>query len=113
MEVKDGVVQGCSRTGGSHGWQLYSVSRWSAEDGQKLRERLEYEFEHGNRQIYWDDIAMFCYFDDFRLGIREMKADAIAEIDELDELATIDSSYLPYLQEAGFSTGHQRTAVNA
>ena len=27
MTVKDGVVRGCSRTGGSGGWQLYSISR--------------------------------------------------------------------------------------
>ena len=37
MEVEDGVVKSCSRTGGRHGWQLYSISRWTAEDGAKLR----------------------------------------------------------------------------
>ena len=36
MEVEDGVVKSCSRTGGRHGWQLYSISRWTAEDGAKL-----------------------------------------------------------------------------
>ena len=30
MDVEDGVVKSCSRTGGSHGWQLYSISRWTA-----------------------------------------------------------------------------------
>ena len=28
MRVEDGVVVSCSRTGGNHGWQLYSISRW-------------------------------------------------------------------------------------
>ena len=37
LQVEDGIVTGCSRTGGSRGWQLYSVSRWSAEDGRRLR----------------------------------------------------------------------------
>lgn len=97
MDVEDGVVKSSSRTGGSHGWQLYSISRWTAEDGEKLRKHLEYEFERGNRQIYWDDVAMFCHFEDFKLGIREMKSSDIIEIDGLDELAAIDHSYQEYI----------------
>ncbi len=96
MQVENGVVRSCSRTGGSHGWQLYSVSRWSGEDGKKLRAQLEYEFERGNRDIYWDDVAMFLHFEDYRLGIREMKAGDIKEIDSLEELAAIDGSYMKY-----------------
>lgn len=93
MQVEDGVVKTCSRTGGSNGWQLYSISRWSSEDGEKLRKHLEYEFERGNRDIYWDDVVMFCYFNDYTLGIREMKSSDIIEIDGLDELVAIDHSY--------------------
>ena len=98
MDVKDGVVKNCSKTGGSHGWQLYSISRWTAEDGKKLRRHLEHEFENGNRGTYWDDVAMFCHFKDYTLGIREMKATDIIEIDGLDELLAIDQSYKAYLQ---------------
>lgn len=97
MTLEDGIVKSCSRTGGEKGWQLYSVSRWSAEDGKKLRHHLEYEFQRGNRDIYWDDVAMFCHFQDFTLGIREMQASDIIEIDGLAELADIDPSYRPYL----------------
>lgn len=97
MDVKDGVVKSCSRTGGSHGWQLFSISRWTAEDGKKLRRHMEYEFDRGNRQIYWDDVAMFCHFGDYKLGIREMKSSDIIEIDGIDELAAIDRSYQKYL----------------
>ena len=32
MTVEDGIVTRCSRTGGSNGWQLYSISRWTAEE---------------------------------------------------------------------------------
>lgn len=93
MKVTNGVVQSCSRTGGTGGWQLYSVSRWNAEDGRKLRKHLEYEFERGNRDIYWDDVAMFCHFDEYTLGIKEMQYDDIIEIDDYDELVAIDKSY--------------------
>ena len=98
MQVEDGVVKSCSRNGGSTGWQLYSISRWTLEDGERLREQLKYEFENGNNQIYWDDVAMFCHFEDYRLGIREMECMDIREIDGIEELAEIDESYKSYLK---------------
>lgn len=93
MDVENGIVKSCSRTGGDHGWQLYSISRWTEEDGKRLRKDLEYEFESGNRQIYWDDVAMFCHFQSYKLGIFEMKSTDVIEIDSISELAAIDSSY--------------------
>ena len=98
--VKDGIVTSCSRTGGKGGWQLYSISRWTAEDGRKLKYFLEVEFkEKQNRQIYWDDVAMFCHPDDFKLGIRPMNASDIIEVDNLSELIALDESYKKYVEE--------------
>lgn len=96
MQVdSDGIVSSCSRNGGEKGWQLFSVSRWTAEDGKKLKKHLEEEYEvKKNKQIYWDDVAMFCHFEDYKLGIMAMKAGDIVEIDNFDELVQIDSSYL-------------------
>lgn len=100
MTVKDGIVKSCSRNGGKMGWQLYSVSRWSEEDGKKLKHHLEIEFEEKqNRQIYWDDVAMFFYPEEYRLGITEMNKADIIEIDTLNELASIDESYQSYLEK--------------
>ena len=97
--VENGIVTGCSRTGGKGGWQLYSISRWSVEDGRKLRQHLEIEFEQNKkRQIYWDDIAMFCYPGEYHLGIYPMKKDDIIEIDNLNELAALDASYQQYME---------------
>ena len=94
LTVENGVVTACSRTGGSGGWQLYSISRWSAEDGRRLRRHLEEEFEEKqNRQIYWDDVALFCRPEEYRLGIRPMRAGDVIEIDSLEELAAIDPRY--------------------
>lgn len=99
MQVEGDKVVSCSRIGGKRGWQLYSISRWSEEDGRKLRKYLEEEFtEKNNRQIYWDDVAMFCHFDKFDLGIRPMKKDDIIEIDNLRELVGLDSSYSRFLE---------------
>ena len=96
LEVRDGLIKNCSRTGGSHGWQLYSISRWTKEDGERLKTLVEYEFDLGNRQIYWDDVPLFCHFDQFSLGIREMQKGDVIEIDSLKELSEIDSSYLKF-----------------
>ena len=93
MEVENGLVKNCSRSGGSHGWQLFSISRWTAEDGKKLKNHLETEFEGGNTGIYWDDVVMFCHFSEYKLGIREMQAGDIIEIDNIKELMDIDPSY--------------------
>ena len=94
LQVSDGIVRSCSRTGGSHGWQLYSISRWTEEDGAKLRAHLEIEFaQKKSTMIYWDDVALFCYPGQYELGIREMQRSDIREIDTLAELAEEDPRY--------------------
>ncbi len=97
--VDDHVVQ-CRREGGRRGWQLYSISRWTAEDGRKLKRHLEIEFdERKNRQIYWDDIALFCYPEEYDLGIMPMGAEDVIEIDNLKELVEEDHLYENYAGE--------------
>ena len=92
--VENGIVTSCSRTGGKGGWQLYSISRWTSEDGKKLKRHLEEEFEQKkNRQIYWDDVAMFCHSEDYQLGIWPMSAGDVIEVDNLSELAALDKRY--------------------
>ena len=66
-----------------------------------LRAHLEYEFETKmNRQIYWDDVALFCHPEDYRLGIREMKPGDVIEIDSIAELARTDESYKVFLAQS-------------
>lgn len=97
MQVENGIVRSCSRTGGRGGWQLFSVSRWSGEDGKRLKKHLELEFEEKkNRQIYWDDVAMFCHFQEYELGIYPMQKGDLIEIDDFSELCELDPSYCGY-----------------
>ena len=42
---------------------------------------------------------MFCYPDEYQLGIYEMKKGDIIEIDNLQELVEIDSSYKKYMED--------------
>lgn len=95
--VENGIVTHCSRTGGEKGWQLYSISRWNEKDGKKLKHHLEIEFEQKkNRQIYWDDVAMFCYPQEYQLGVYPMEKDDVIEIDNYDELIQLDKKYVNY-----------------
>ena len=94
LDVKNDIVTHCSRTGGCGGWQLYSISRWTKEDAVKLKKHLEIEFEEKkNHQIYWDDVALFCYPEEYELGIHPMTYNDIVEIDGFDELVEIDHTY--------------------
>lgn len=97
MQAVDGKVTSCSRTGGKNGWQLFSISRWTSEDGKKLKKHLELEFDKKqNRQIYWDDVVMFCHFEDYDLGLRPMNFGDVIEVDNFNELIALDSIYENY-----------------
>ena len=52
-----------------------------------------------NRQIYWDDVAMFFYPEEYQLGVYPMKKEDIIEVDNLDELIALDVSYKRYVEE--------------
>lgn len=94
LTVENGTVVSCSRNGGSRAWQLYGISRWTKEDGHRLKKHIEEEFEiKKNTSIYWDDVAIFCYPDEYELGIFEMKYGDVIEVDNLDELIMLDASY--------------------
>ena len=101
LEVdKDGLVTSCSDHGASQGWQLYSISRWNAKDGQQLKKHLEYEFnEKQNRQVYWDNVALLLHPQEYQLGITPMNKNAVIEIDNFYELCAMDPSYSTYEQE--------------
>lgn len=92
LTVEENLVTHCSRTGGKQGWELHSVSFWTEEDGARLRKHLEQDYPT-KKDIYWDDVALFCHPEDYRLGIRPIARDALLEIDSVEELMQVDSSY--------------------
>ena len=90
---KQGIVTDCSRTGGQKGWQLFGVSRWNNKDGKHLAKLIKKEFELGRKDIYWDDVVMFLYRQEFELGYYPMGEMDILEIDSWQELLAQDKSY--------------------
>ena len=95
LTVEENVVTHCSRTGGKGGWELHSVSFWSEEDGDRLRGHLEQDYP-AKRDIYWDDVALFCHPKEYALGIRPIARDALLEIDSVEELMQVDPGYCGY-----------------
>ena len=87
---EEAFITACSRTGGEDGYQLFSVSFWTKEDGKKLRKYLR-DYVEGEHplDIYWDDIPMFKCFDKFKLKIRKISQGDIIEIDTLSELQAL------------------------
>jgi CTP:phosphocholine cytidylyltransferase-like protein len=101
--IENGFVKSCSRNGGQNGWQLFSISRWNTEDGRKLKNHLEIEFEEKqNRQVYWDDVVFFCYPNDYKLGIWKMDKGDVIELDNISELAALDKTYKRYIEEEDY-----------
>ncbi len=89
-----GKITNCSIEGGKDGYRLWSISRWTKEDGKKLKKYVEEEFiNKNNTTIYWDNIAMFCYPEEFDLHVYEIEKEDIVEIDNYQELIAIDNSY--------------------
>lgn len=106
LNVENGIITGCSRTGGSKGWQLYSISRWTAADGKKLKKHLEDSFAMKERkQLYWDDLALFCYPDEYQLGIMPMYKEDVIEIDSIEDLIQLDKTYQD--QRKGFDNNEE------
>lgn len=93
-QVENDVMTQCNALGGTHGWEIHGVSRWTAEDGAKLKKHLEQMFaQEQYRQCYWDEVAMSRFKDEYQLGVMEMHDGDLVELDSLQELAAMDSSY--------------------
>lgn len=94
-----GTIINCDKAGltGSH--QLIGMSLWTEADAQRLCRHLERAFiEDRMWDVYWDELALFTYKDEYALTIREIAHTDIMEIDTLAELAAADASYAAYLQ---------------
>lgn len=91
VDAENNVVT-CDREGNDHGWRLYSLSKWNAKDSGQLKKLLEKEFEQLHHyDIYWDDIAMFDYTDQFKLKLLPIDSSDIIEVDNLAQLDQLNT----------------------
>lgn len=80
--------------GGDDCYHMFGISYWTDADGRRLADRLRTVFEREDgKQIFWDDVALNWYPDDFSVQARECTFDDVCEIDTFAELQDIDDSY--------------------
>lgn len=98
LDVKGKRIQSYDKKGGRDGYQLFGISVWNEEDGKKLAEDIRRMVEvKGNTGIYWDEVALG-KLDQYYLEVKEIGENDICEIDNLEELIRMDSSYIRYQQ---------------
>lgn len=97
ITVENKRILDYEKTGSGTGYRLMGISMWNREDGEKLAEDIRCTIEvDGNREVYWDEVALGLFRSKYHLEVREIDKDDICEIDTLEELISIDGSYKNY-----------------
>ena len=90
---KNGIITKI-QIGGVNCQQMVGISYWTEFDGKKLAKYTEEAFKNKNNwQLYWDQIALEKYKNNFQVRTCICTENDVVEIDTLQELPAIDSSY--------------------
>lgn len=93
FETKDGIITE-EKVGGTNCYQMVGISYWDKEDGKKLSKDIEKAFNMpGGKELYWEQVPLVKFKNNYKVEIRECKEDDIIEIDTFNELRQIDKSY--------------------
>ena len=93
FDVEDGVIVR-QKIGGTNCWQEVGISYWDAAAGSQLKKDLPAAFEMpGGHKLYWDEVPLKIFAQNYRVEIRPCTAADVVEIDTFDELKAIDKAY--------------------
>ncbi len=93
FETKDGIITK-EKVGGTNCAQMVGISYWDKEDGKKLSKNIEEAYNMpGGKELYWEQVPLIKFKDNYRVSVRECKQEDIIEIDTFDELKALDKSY--------------------
>ena len=93
FETKNGIITK-QKVGGYDGFQMYGISYYDAKDGKQLDTDIKAVYDApGGKEKYWDQIPLDVCKQNYKISVRECKENDIIEIDSLDELKALDSSY--------------------
>ena len=74
---------------------MIGISYWNEKDGITLANDLERRFINDNlKNIFYDEVPLVYCKNNYSISIRECLESDIVEIDTLDELKALDSSYI-------------------
>lgn len=94
FETKNGYIEKLL-IGGENVHHMYGISYWTEEDGKKLVSCLEKAYLEypGGANLYWDEVPLKLYLDQFHVQVRECGMKDIMEIDTFKELQEMDPLY--------------------
>ena len=94
LQTRNGVITGANM-GGVHCHLWIGISYWDKEDGKKLAKHIPQVFRTpGGKERLWDMVPLDCFRKDYKIRVRECRAQDVVEIDNLRELQALDESYL-------------------
>ena len=93
FEVRDGIIVE-QKVGGLNCWQEVGISFWDEAAGEHLAKDLPAAFElPGGRELYWDEVPLKIFAENYRVAIRPCLKSDVVEIDTFGELKAIDKAY--------------------
>lgn len=82
------------KIGGENCHHMFGISYWDENDGAKLAQHVKEAFESpGGKDFYWEEVSLKYFKNEYKIHVRECSFSDIAEIDTLEELIQLDSSY--------------------
>ena len=76
----DKFINSVQKEGGT-GQRIFGVSYWTKQDAIKIKKLITHEYENNNLRIYWDEIVLDLYLDQFKIKTLEIPKDFLNEID--------------------------------
>lgn len=93
LMTKNGIIVE-EKIGGYNCHQMVGISYWNVEDGKKLAKHIEDAFNNpGGKELYWEQVPLVMFKNEYKVEVRECLADDIVEIDTFNELKKIDKTY--------------------
>ena len=75
-------------------YQMVGISYWNEADGHKLSAHIKAAYEMpGGKELYWEQVPLVVFKNDYKVEVRECKEEDIVEIDSFKELVAIDKTY--------------------
>lgn len=91
--VKDRTIVE-QKVGGLNCYQMVGISYWDEADGRKLSDHIKQAYDMpGGKELYWEQVPLKVFKNDYKVEILECKEEDIIEIDTFRELKAIDKTY--------------------
>lgn len=91
--------------GGEDCYQGYGISYWNQEDSEKLKaDLLKVYNSRAGKENLWEFVPLRILKKNYHVEVRSIHKSDIAEIDNFEELISVDPSYSNYPGHEGFDT---------